>query len=854
MPRSRDARAATAALLFALIVVAAMLASRGGAHADGPAPASTAAGWQGLLGDRPKPLLGQRQIVLLRPPSLSQRVRRAGGSATEAQMRAWVAAAAATQRQVLSRLAFRGAPVEPEHVYLRVLNGFAASLDARTVALLERDPSVSGVYPVRAAYPASLQASVPSSVQFGPSSGRRPGVVLPGFDGRGVTVAVLDTGIDLTHPYLRSRLREGIDIVDPSGDASAQFNPSVPGRPERHGTELAGLVAGVRGPDGLAGVAPGAAILPIRVAGWQPDAAGGVAVYARTDQLIAGLEAAVDPDGDGDAHDAVRVALVGVAEPFAAFASSPLARACAGALALDTLVVAPAGNDGPAGPTYGNVGGPGGAPAALTVAALDARYDSPSVHVLLRSGLGVLLAGEQPLGGAVPVGESVTLPVVAGKAGPAPRVGGRAGVATHFDRQGYSIVAGSAALLATGVSSPEAIREAVAAGARAILVDGPLPAGALGLDEPVDVPILGLAHGIARATRSRIAAGEAVTVSIGAPEMSSNVDRGSVAPFSSRGLAFDGGAKPELAAAGVGLATADAGRFQGGAARYGAISGTSAAAAVVAGSVALLAQARPDLDAAALKSALVASAAPFAGDSGAGGAGLIDVQRAAAVELLADPPLPALGSALARDAEVGRRITIRNVSRRRLDVVLRPARRSPATHVVVTPSRIRIWPGQSVRVSVSARVPVLPRTPAALRGTLTARPRTGVPLRIRWVLSVPVTGRPLLRDLRLSRTRFRPSDKKPAVLSLVAGRLDGRGERPQLLPLERLDVELWSRGRRRGSLSRLRDLLPGRYAFGITGRGPAGHRLAPGAYELRLLAWPVGGGDLVVSRVRFRIG
>ena len=71
-------------------------------------------------------------------------------------------------------------------------------------------------------------------------------------------------------------------------------------------------------------MAPGARCCPIRVAGWQPDADGGVAIYGRTDQVLAGLEAAVDPNGDGDAHDAARIALVGVVEPFAAFPDGPL--------------------------------------------------------------------------------------------------------------------------------------------------------------------------------------------------------------------------------------------------------------------------------------------------------------------------------------------------------------------------------------------------------------------------------------------------------------------------------------------------------------------------------------------------
>ena len=195
---------------------------------------------------------------------------------------------------------------------------------------------------------------------FGPSSGRRVGLELPGVDGAGVTVALLDTGIDTRHPFLQGRLLPGIDVLDADGDPSAEPNPTEPGRPERHATQLAGLVAGVRGPAGLRGVAPGASLLPIRVAGWQPDADGSVSVYGRTDQLLAGLGVAVDPNGDGDAHDGARVALVGVVEPFASFPDGPLARAGRGALALGTLVVAPAGNNGPAGPGYGSVAAPGG--------------------------------------------------------------------------------------------------------------------------------------------------------------------------------------------------------------------------------------------------------------------------------------------------------------------------------------------------------------------------------------------------------------------------------------------------------------------------------------------------------------
>ena len=149
--------------------------------------------------------------------------------------------------------------------------------------------------------------------------------------------------------------------------------PARPAQLERHGTELAGILVGAGGPAGLHGVAPGATILPIRVAGWQPGCRRARARLRRSDQLIAGLDRAVDPNGDGDAHDAVRVALVGVVEPYAAFADGPEAQAVQGALDLNTVVVTPAGNDGAAGPSFGSVAGPAGAPAALAVGATDAR-------------------------------------------------------------------------------------------------------------------------------------------------------------------------------------------------------------------------------------------------------------------------------------------------------------------------------------------------------------------------------------------------------------------------------------------------------------------------------------------------
>lgn len=44
-------------------------------------------------------------------------------------------------------------------------------------------------------------------------------------------------------------------------------------------------------------------------------------------------------------------------------------------------------------------------------------------------------------------------------------------------------------------------------------------------------------------------------------------------------------------------------------------------------------------------------------------------------------------------------------------------------------------------------------------------------------------------------------------------------------------------------LARLRDLLPGRYSIGLTGRGPGGAKLEPGRYAVRLVAHAVTTGE-----------
>ncbi len=80
--------------------------------------------------------------------------------------------------------------------------------------------------------------------------------------GEGITVAVLDTGVDATHPDLAGSVLPGKDLI---GFGAAQGDPHW----ARHGTAMAGIIAGHghgwADGSGVLGIAPGARILPVRV-------------------------------------------------------------------------------------------------------------------------------------------------------------------------------------------------------------------------------------------------------------------------------------------------------------------------------------------------------------------------------------------------------------------------------------------------------------------------------------------------------------------------------------------------------------------------------------------------------------
>jgi subtilisin family serine protease len=85
-----------------------------------------------------------------------------------------------------------------------------------------------------------------------------------GAKGAGATIAVVDTGVDLGHPDLSAKIVPGTDIVAQS--AGGQDCPAGPQDENGHGTHVAGIAAAITNNGiGVAGVAPDARIMPVRV-------------------------------------------------------------------------------------------------------------------------------------------------------------------------------------------------------------------------------------------------------------------------------------------------------------------------------------------------------------------------------------------------------------------------------------------------------------------------------------------------------------------------------------------------------------------------------------------------------------
>jgi serine protease AprX len=181
-----------------------------------------------------------------------------------------------------------------------------------------------------------------------------------GYDGSGIGVAVVDSGIS-PHSALDSRVVARVNLVSWEGATS--------GDPYGHGTHVAGIIAGNTSaakyvtPAFAGGSAPGVKLIDVRVLG-----ATGVGY---TSDVIAGIDWAVA----NRSKYGIRVINLSlghaVSEPAAI---DPLCRAVARAVQAGVTVVASAGNYGltsSGAPVLGGITSPGNSPYAITVGAID---------------------------------------------------------------------------------------------------------------------------------------------------------------------------------------------------------------------------------------------------------------------------------------------------------------------------------------------------------------------------------------------------------------------------------------------------------------------------------------------------
>ena len=187
-------------------------------------------------------------------------------------------------------------------------------------------------------------------------------------DGTGALIAVVDSGVDLGHPDLSTKIvaNPDADFVEPNGTCKKEPGKNggrtcvQDGAQDRngHGTHVAGIAAAITGNGvGVAGTAPGARILPVRVL--NADAEGD------TGQVAAGIRYAADKGAD-----VINLSLgflTGQGEVLNLIGElDPVYSAISYANAKGSVVVVAAGND--SGPVCAE---PAAAPAVLCVGATD---------------------------------------------------------------------------------------------------------------------------------------------------------------------------------------------------------------------------------------------------------------------------------------------------------------------------------------------------------------------------------------------------------------------------------------------------------------------------------------------------
>lgn len=536
----------------------------------------------------------------------------------------------------------------------RLANAFQIRVPRDALPRIRAIPEVVSVEPVPL-YERALHSALP--VVGAPGAWMRASPL----HGEGVSVGILDTGVDYLHAdfggsgdpaafesddptivepgtFPTARVVGGFDFAgddyNPSADATTPVPDDDPIDCDGHGSHVAGIAAGggvlvdgesFAGPYDQSfdfgqfrvapGVAPLANLYALKIFGCDGS----------TRLVASGLEWAADPDGNGDFSDRIDVVNASLGSSYG-FPSPTNEQMLASYHDLGGLFVAAAGNEGS---TFFVTGSPGNFSQSLSVAAsIDTTF------------IALEITAPPGLAGAYAASEASFTAPLAG----APVSGDLAWVEPHFacePLENAAAVAGKIALIDRGdCSFYDKVSNAAAAGAVGAVVvnntfDAPFTMSTSDTGGTVDIPAVMIRLVDGELFKEALPSG--VTVTLGRDPF---VGPGSevVAGLSSRGPStVDGQLKPEIAAPGVAIDSANVGSGVDATSKQG----TSMATPFVAGAAALVRQARPALTPSEVKAVLINSATPlFNGDGepypvSMQGSGRVDIVRAIEQELTA---------------------------------------------------------------------------------------------------------------------------------------------------------------------------------------------------------------------------
>jgi minor extracellular serine protease Vpr len=459
-----------------------------------------------------------------------------------------------------------------------VLNAVFIEVDASVLPQLALDPRVVRIAPV-GIYEMDLDETVP---YIGASA-----VQDVGFDGSGIKVAVLDSGIDYTHAALggsgdpedyaqndptiiepgtfpTAKVVGGYDFVGsvwPTGPLLPDPDPIDDGPSGGHGTHVAHIIGGI------GGVAPGVDLYAVKVCSSVSTSCSGVA-------LIQGMDFALDPNGDGRLNDRVDIINMSLGATYGQPFDDDLSAAVDNATKVGVLTVASAGNssDKP----YAN-GTPSSADSALSVA----QTSVPSAFLVFMQ----IIAPESIAGNFPAVFQPWSAPLTSVIEAPVQYGDGAGGNLLGCAPFAEGSLAGKIVLVDRGACNftlkIKNIGDADGlVGIIGLVAPGDPFEGGDGGERPIDIP----GYMVSQAVSNRLKSGLPDTVVRFDPDVGLPL-AGTMVGSSSRGPQHESTTyiKPEIGAPGASV-SAIAGTGTG----EGPFGGTSGAAPMVSGSAALL--------------------------------------------------------------------------------------------------------------------------------------------------------------------------------------------------------------------------------------------------------------------------